>query len=100
MGEICTQFEKEDEGAAGKERTFENIMDLMQQVTPHSLFSNSSDVFDLLVVGRLNWEWNNDKDSESIRYTSLVSPLSLSCLVLLSRPTSVFFCAHIQHIST
>ncbi|XP_076004997.1 peroxisomal biogenesis factor 19 [Genypterus blacodes] len=32
MGEICQQFEKEDEEAASKERTFENIMDLMQQL--------------------------------------------------------------------
>lgn len=32
MGEICKNFEKEEEGAGDKERTFESIMDLMQQV--------------------------------------------------------------------
>uniref|UniRef100_A0A3Q3JTW3 Peroxisomal biogenesis factor 19 n=1 Tax=Monopterus albus TaxID=43700 RepID=A0A3Q3JTW3_MONAL len=32
MGEICKQFEKEEEGAGNKESTFESIMDLMQQV--------------------------------------------------------------------
>ncbi|CAJ1072851.1 peroxisomal biogenesis factor 19 [Xyrichtys novacula] len=32
MGEICKLFEKEEEGAADKESTFENIMDLMQKV--------------------------------------------------------------------
>uniref|UniRef100_A0A3Q3QTS7 Peroxisomal biogenesis factor 19 n=1 Tax=Monopterus albus TaxID=43700 RepID=A0A3Q3QTS7_MONAL len=32
MGEICKQFEKEEEGAGNKESTFESIMDLMQQL--------------------------------------------------------------------
>ncbi|XP_026231210.1 peroxisomal biogenesis factor 19 [Anabas testudineus] len=32
MGEICKHFEKEDEGAADKESTFERVMDLMQQL--------------------------------------------------------------------
>lgn len=32
MGEICKQFEKEDQGAEEKESTFESIMDLMQKV--------------------------------------------------------------------
>ncbi|XP_040000583.1 peroxisomal biogenesis factor 19 [Xiphias gladius] len=32
MGEICKNFEKEEEGAGDKERTFESIMDLMQQL--------------------------------------------------------------------
>ncbi|XP_030016918.1 peroxisomal biogenesis factor 19-like [Sphaeramia orbicularis] len=32
MGDICKLFEKEEEGAAEKESTFENIMDLMQQL--------------------------------------------------------------------
>ncbi|XP_037537831.1 peroxisomal biogenesis factor 19 [Nematolebias whitei] len=32
MGEICRLFEKEEEGAEEKERTFESIMDLMQKL--------------------------------------------------------------------
>uniref|UniRef100_A0A3Q0RVS3 Peroxisomal biogenesis factor 19 n=1 Tax=Amphilophus citrinellus TaxID=61819 RepID=A0A3Q0RVS3_AMPCI len=32
MGEICKLFEREDEGAADKESTFESIMDLMQKL--------------------------------------------------------------------
>lgn len=43
MGEICKHFEKEDEGAADKESTFERIMDLMQQVRsapPLCIWSN------------------------------------------------------------
>lgn len=32
MGDICKLFEKEEEGASEKERTFETIMDLMQQL--------------------------------------------------------------------
>ncbi|KAF7648453.1 hypothetical protein LDENG_00156830 [Lucifuga dentata] len=32
MGEICKEFEKEEEGATEKESTFERIMDLMQQL--------------------------------------------------------------------
>ncbi|XP_028328877.1 peroxisomal biogenesis factor 19-like [Gouania willdenowi] len=32
MGEICSQFEKEEQGAADKDGTFESIMDLMQKL--------------------------------------------------------------------
>ncbi|XP_029381004.1 peroxisomal biogenesis factor 19 [Echeneis naucrates] len=32
MGDICKQFEKEEEGPEDKERTFESIMDLMQKL--------------------------------------------------------------------
>ncbi|XP_034039588.1 peroxisomal biogenesis factor 19 isoform X2 [Thalassophryne amazonica] len=32
MGDICKHFEREDEGAADKENTFEAVMDLMQQL--------------------------------------------------------------------
>uniref|UniRef100_A0A673ACM0 Peroxisomal biogenesis factor 19 n=1 Tax=Sphaeramia orbicularis TaxID=375764 RepID=A0A673ACM0_9TELE len=37
MGDICKLFEKEEEGAAEKESTFENIMDLMQQPPQQNL---------------------------------------------------------------
>lgn len=44
MGEICKNFEKEEEGAVDKESSFENIMDLMQKVDKLCLtFSSLTD---------------------------------------------------------
>lgn len=43
MGEICRLFEKEEEGAEDKERTFESIMDLMQKV-PQLIFMSHTQI--------------------------------------------------------
>lgn len=42
MGDICKLFEREGEGAADKESTFERIMDLMQKVMQHYLLSHKN----------------------------------------------------------
>lgn len=54
MGDICKLFEREGEGAADKESTFERIMDLMQKVMQHYLLSHKKAVYVQSETGNLS----------------------------------------------